>query len=479
MNEIKCPNCHKVFQVDESDYSNIVSQVRNDEFEKELKEKISLMETEKKLSFADKDKRIAQLEESLKSAKDSVEKEKRLMSAEYEAKIQAFEADAQSKLDKEKAHTEKISGEYKNKITELMGKLSAVEKQFESEKELLIERVKGETKDSLFALERKNDELEMKIEQNRVEMDRLEAERDSELERIKAEHLVATTKLESKHKENIAQIVKAKDEIIAVRENEIQNIKDMKSKLSVKLLGESLEQHCEVAFNQLRATAFRNAQFGKDNEVVEGTKGDYIFRELTTDGAELISIMFEMKNESPDSAHTKKNEDHLKKLDQDRKKKGCEYAVLVSLLEPESELYNQGIVDVSYLYDKMYVIRPQFFIPMITLLRNAALASADYKNELALVRQQNIDVTNFEDSLEDFKEKFGRNYKLASDRFQKAIEEIDKTIDHLNKIKENLLGSERNLRLANDKAEALTVKRLTRGNPTMKKKFEELESEGE
>lgn len=418
MNEIKCPNCHKVFQVDASDYSNIVSQVRNDEFDRALEERTSLLEAEKELSFAERDRKIAELE----------------------------------------------------------SKISSMEQKFASEKELAVTQAKDASKDSIFELERKNAELKMIIKQNEADLKRIESERSSEVERLKAEHLADTATLESKHQEDVAQIVKAKDEIIAVRENEIQNIKDMKAKLSVKLLGESLEQHCEVAFNQLRATAFRKAEFGKDNDVVEGTKGDYIYREFTDDGAELISIMFEMKTESQDSKHTKKNEDHLKKLDHDRCKKKCEYAVLVSMLEPESELYNQGIVDVSYLYDKMYVIRPQFFIPMITLLRNAARSSAEYKNELALVRQQNIDVTNFEDSLEDFKEKFGRNYKLASDKFQKAIEEIDKTIDHLNKTKENLLGSERNLRLANDKAESLTVKKLTRGNPTMKKKFEELAS---
>ncbi len=474
MNEIKCPNCQKVFQVDASDYSNIVAQVRNDEFDKALKEKTSLLEAEKELSFAERDQRIAQLEEALRAAKDGVETEKKLTASEYEAKIQQMQAESANALEEERRQRLLSSSEYEKKVTELENKLALASERFESEKELAIAQAKDASKDSIFDLERRNDELSMRVKQDEAEMKRIEREHESEMERLKAEHAAETIKLESKHQEDVAQIVKAKDEIIAVRENEIQNIKDMKSKLTVKLLGESLEQHCEVAFNQLRATAFRNAEFGKDNEVIDGTKGDYIYRESTEDGAELISIMFEMKTESPDSIHTKKNEDHLKKLDQDRKKKKCEYAVLVSMLEPESELYNQGIVDVSYLYDKMYVIRPQFFIPMITLLRNAAYSSAQYKNELALVRQQNIDVTNFEDSLEEFKEKFGRNYKLASDRFQKAIEEIDKTIDHLNKTKENLLGSERNLRLANDKAEALTVKKLTRGNPTMKKKFEEL-----
>lgn len=271
--------------------------------------------------------------------------------------------------------------------------------------------------------------------------------------------------------------LKARDEMIAVRERQIQDLHDMRSRLTVKLLGESLEQHCQIAFDQLRATAFRNAEFGKDNEAVEGTKGDYIFRERTQAGAELISIMFEMKTEAEGSQakNKKTNESHLKKLDEDRRKKGCEYAVLVSTLEAESELYNQGIVDVSHLYPKMFVIRPQFFIPLISLLRNAALDSAQYKDELELQRKQDIDVANFEAALSDFKEKFGRNYRLASEKFTKAIDEIDKTIDHLTKVKEALLGSERNLELANKKAEGLTVKRLTRGNPTMKEKFKALE----
>ena len=256
-------------------------------------------------------------------------------------------------------------------------------------------------------------------------------------------------------------------------EREIERIQDMKARLSTKMLGESLEQHCEIEFNRLRPTAFPRAYFEKDNEVVEGTKGDFVFRDFDEEGNEIVSIMFEMKNEADDSTHRKTNESHFKKLDADRRKKGCEYAVLVSLLEPDNELYAAGITDVSYRFEKMYVIRPQFFIPLITLLRNAALSSMEARRELALVRQQNIDVTNFEDQLADFKDKFGRNYRLASERFAKAIDEIDKSIDHLQKIKEHLLGSERNLRLANDKAEDLTVKKLTRKNPTMKALLDE------
>ena len=253
----------------------------------------------------------------------------------------------------------------------------------------------------------------------------------------------------------------------------------MKARLSTKMIGETLEQHCEMEFNKMRAVAFPNAYFEKDNDGIDCTKGDYVYRECADDGTEILSIMFEMKNEAEDTKTKHRNEEFFKKLDSDRQKKGCEYAVLVTLLEPDSELYNQGIVDVSYRYDKMYVIRPQFFIPLIGLLRNAALKSIEARQELALVRQQNIDVTHFEEDLENFKNTFGRNYRLASEKFAKAIEEIDKTIALLEKTKKDLLGSENNLRLANNKAEALTVKKLTKDNPTMKAKFEALENERE
>lgn len=449
MNEIRCPHCKKVFQVDASDYASIVDQVKGQEFDKALQDKIALVEKEKELSFAERDKRIAELEVQLKAADQNVKAVKELTSSEYE-----------------------------KRIAELEGKLASAVDKAQMELELAVAKANKESEDAQYELRRQRDELNLQIKQDQAELKRMQAESQSEVKRLKAEYDADKERMRLQHTEEMTQRLKMKDEAIELRDREIQNIKDMKSKLSVKMLGETLEQHCEIAFNQLRATAFRNAEFGKDNEVADGTKGDYIFRERTDTGAELVSIMFEMKNEADDSTHRKRNEDHLKKLDQDRTKKHCEYAVLVSTLEPESELYNQGIVDVSHLYQKMYVVRPQFFIPMITLLRNAAMDAIRYKDELELVRQQNIDVTNFEAKLEDFKDKFGANYKRASERFQKAIEEIDKSIDHLNKIKENLLGSERNLRLANDKAEALTVKRLTRGNPTMKAKFAEL-GEGE
>lgn len=270
-------------------------------------------------------------------------------------------------------------------------------------------------------------------------------------------------------KENFQVQLKAKD-------TEIAFYKDLKTKMSTKMVGETLEQHCEIEFNKLRATAFQNAYFEKDNDARTGSKGDYIFRECTSEGIEFISIMFEMKNEMDTTATKHKNEDFLKELDKDRTEKGCEYAVLVSLLEADNELYNTGIVDVSHKYPKMYIIRPQFFISMITLLRNAALNSVQYRRQLTEYKNQNIDISHFEEDMNDFKEKFGRNYQLASDKFRKAIEEIDKTIDHLQKTKDALLSSENNLRLANNKAQELTVKRLTRNNPTMAQKFAELKT---
>ena len=285
--------------------------------------------------------------------------------------------------------------------------------------------------------------------------------------------------VEAQLRQEMAEKLGYKDQTIRDKEDEIDRLRNQRSRLSVKLIGETLEQHCEMEFNRVRMMAFPKAEFHKDNDVVDGTKGDYVFRELDDSGVEVVSIMFDMKNEDDNSTNRKRNEDHLKKLDKDRRDKGCEYAVLVSTLEPESELYNTGIVDVSYLYPKMYVIRPQFFLPLISLLRNAGRNAVEARRELEEIRQQNIDITGFEDALEDFKAKFGKNYETASKKFGTAIEEIDKTIDHLNKVKENLLSSERQLRIANDKAEGLTIRKLTWKNPTMKAKFAEAAAEHE
>ncbi len=429
MAEIKCPKCGSIFQVDESDYAEIVRQVRDGELEAAKANIEELMQAKMNESLQRKESEIKELKSQMKAQRREAE-------AQQELAIAAEREQLQQDAMKKDARIAQLE-------TQLQGQADRAREQ----QELAVERMRAEQVDVQHKLEQRTAELTSQLESER-----------------------------SRHAMELTERMKGKDEQIAVRDREIEALREMKSKLSVKMLGETLEQHCETEFNRLRAAAFRNAEFGKDNEAVEGTKGDYIFRERTASGAELLSIMFEMKNQADDSTHVKRNEDHLKKLDADRRKKGCEYAVLVSMLEPESELYNQGIVDMSHLYEKMYVIRPQFFIPMITLLRNAALEAAAYKDELELVRQQNIDVTNFEASLEDFKEKFGKNYQLASKKFQTAIDEIDKTIDHLTKVKENLIGSERQLRLANDKADALTVKKLTRNNPTMKQKFAELEA---
>ena len=482
MNEIKCPHCGQVFTVDESGYAALLNQVRDHEFQRELNERVSLAEKnreqdmalavakaeeELRAQIAQRDSQLAaQTEQFRAEAKDlqlaaqneKAELEKQLEALKAQLQAQASEADTARKLavaDALSAESDKLRAVEKERDS-LAQQLETQRQQASTETQLALQKQESTLKDARIAVERERDELRAQVVREQEALARIEAE----------------------HKATLAEKLAAKDELIADREREILRIQDMKAQLSTKMLGESLEQHCEIEFNRLRPTAFPHAYFEKDNEVIEGTKGDFVFRDFDEEGNEIISIMFEMKNEADDSVNRKTNESHFKKLDADRKKKNCEYAVLVSLLEPENELYNAGITDVSYRFEKMYVIRPQFFIPIITLLRNAALSSLQYRKELALVRQQNIDVTNFEDQLADFKDKFGRNYRLASDRFAKAIEEIDKTIEHLQKTKENLLGSERNLRLANDKAEALTVKRLVRGNPTMQAKFEELREAG-
>ena len=477
MNEIKCPHCGQVFTVDESGYAALLNQVRDHEFQRELNERISLAEKnreqnmalavakaeeELRAQIAQRDSQLAaQTEQFRAEAKDlqlaaqneKAELEKQLEALKAQLQSQASEADTARKLavaDALNAESDKLRAVEKERDS-LAQQLETQRQQASTETQLALQKQESTLKDARIAVERERDELRAQVVREQEALARIEAE----------------------HKATLAEKLAAKDELIADREREILRIQDMKAQLSTKMLGESLEQHCEIEFNRLRPTAFPHAYFEKDNEVIEGTKGDFVFRDFDEEGNEIISIMFEMKNEADDSTHRKTNESHFKKLDADRRKKGCEYAVLVSLLEPDNELYAAGITDVSYRFEKMYVIRPQFFIPLITLLRNAALSSMEARRELALVRQQNIDVTNFEDQLADFKDKFGRNYRLASERFAKAIDEIDKSIDHLQKIKEHLLGSERNLRLANDKAEDLTVKKLTRKNPTMKALLDE------
>jgi hypothetical protein len=420
MNEIICPHCKKAFKVDEAGFADILKQVRNQEFDKELHERLEIAEREKAnaLKLAESNLKNTFQEELAKKDKEltelKAEKDRNL--AEQLAKKEAELAEMKSKL-------EKADVEQKLTVAEAVKKI-------EKERDAL------------------NNDL-----------------RNKEIER---------QLLEKSLQEKYANELKTRDDIIKMKDEAIERYKDMKLKLSTKMVGETLEQHCEVEFNRLRATAFQNAYFEKDNDASSGNKGDYIYRETDEDGNEIISIMFEMKNEGDETVTKKKNDDFLPKLDKDRTEKKCEYAVLVSLLEADNELYNTGIFDVSHKYPKMYVIRPQFFIPIITLLRNAAMSSLKYKAELALVRNQNIDITNFEDNINEFKEGFARNFDLASRKFKTAIDEIDKTIDHLQKTKDALLSSENNLRLANNKAEDLTIKKLTRGNPTMTAKFEEL-----
>ncbi len=420
MNEIICPHCKKAFQVDEAGFADILKQVRDHVFEKELHERVEMYEKDK--------------ESAVKLAEASIKNALQADLAKKEAELVEMKASKERELAELESKKESELAEMKSKINSA-----------ELEKKLAVT-------EAVNKVEKERDELAGELKSKDTEKQLLE------------------TSL----KEKFTTELKTKDDIIKMKDDEIALRKDMKVKLSTKMVGETLEQHCETEFNKLRATAFQNAYFEKDNDAKTGSKGDFIYRETDDAGNEIISIMFEMKNEGDETATKKKNEDFLRELDKDRTEKRCEYAVLVTLLEAENELYNTGIIDVSHKHPKMYVIRPQFFIPIITLLRNAAMNSLKYKAELALVRNQNIDITDFEENINKFKEGFAKNYQLASSKFKTAIEEIDKTIDHLQKTKDALLSSENNLRLANNKAEDLTIKRLTRGNPTMTAKFAEL-----
>ena len=459
MAEIRCPHCGEAFTVDETEYAQIVKQVRDAEFEKDIAERVELVRqgqasaveaavaqanvrAQQQLSnaqaslqsqLAEKDALIAKLRSEVEQGKSAVDVARLSAQREADAKLAARDRDlAQSR----------------QRIAALEAQAKAASQAFASEKALAVREATSEQGEKIVA-------LEGQVTAAQLERDQVEAQLRQEM----------TEKLGYK------------DQVIRDKEDEIERLRNQRTRLSVKLIGETLEQHCEMEFNRVRMMAFPKAEFHKDNDVVDGTKGDYIFRELDDSDVEVVSIMFDMKNEDDNSTNRKRNEDHLKKLDKDRRDKGCEYAVLVSTLEPESELYNTGIVDVSYLYPKMYVIRPQFFLPLISLLRNAGRNAVEARRELEEIRQQNIDITGFEDALEDFKAKFGKNYETASKKFGTAIEEIDKTIDHLNKVKENLLSSERQLRIANDKAEGLTIRKLTWKNPTMKAKFAEAAAE--
>lgn len=538
MNEIKCPHCGKVFQVDERGFADILRQVRTAEFDKEIAQREGMLQErnaqavklavakaqqDAQAETAQRDARIAELETRLAAEKREREQAEKSSQLEHANELEAALAKKQAEIVQLQADVKKLSADHdaQNRIAKAEHERLLSDATAQRDAEIAALRQQISSQESAFKqqLESQVQQYSQKIAADKAESARVAAEEsarlqqtivaqkqqlESQTQQFKAEkelavsearaaaerqrdELAAQVKLKEAQaaqeraalREKMTNELAAKDELIKYKDEEIARVKEMKARLSTKMVGESLERHCETEFNKIRATAFPHAYFEKDNDVVDGTKGDFVFRETDpATGEEVVSIMFEMKNENDETRTKHKNEDFFAKLDSDRKKKGCEYAVLCTMLEPENELYNEGIVDVSYRYEKMYVIRPQFFIPIISILRNAALSALQYKTELAEVRNQNIDITNFENSMEDFKTKFARNYDLASRKFQTAIDEIDKTIDHLQKTKEALLGSERNLRLANDKAQDLTIKKLTRKNPTMKAKFAALK-EGE
>ena len=535
MNQITCPKCGTVINLDESDYEGIVRQVRDDQFAHEVEERAASLrrEHEQALELARSQAKAeldrvmaaqkAELQEALARSSAELQEVKARSASELQearaasaAALQQAQSAGAAQLAREQseraAELMRVRAEADARIAELSAKLESAVEERESAVRVAAQRErmvaqqdaadqKEELREQLAARDAQIASLKAQLDagvtqrdlavtqavteaRTTFEEERAKLARDLDAARFERSHeqevrAAEKQQIETAHALEIEQARKSAQDLIRYKDEEIERLRDMKARLSTKMVGETLEQHCETQFNQLRATAFPHAYFEKDNDASDGTKGDFIFRECDEAGNEIVSIMFEMKNENDTTATKHKNEDFFKKLDSDRKKKGCEYAVLVTLLEPESELYNTGIVDVSYRYEKMYVIRPQFFIPMITLLRNAAMNALAYKQELELVRQQNIDVTEFEEKLLGFQEGFNRNYDLASRKFQTAIDEIDTTIKHLQKVKDNLISSENNLRLANDKAQGLSIRKLTWGNKTMKAKFDEAREEAE
>lgn len=535
MNQITCPKCGTVINLDESDYEGIVRQVRDDQFAHEVEERAASLrrEHEQALELARSQAKAeldrvmatqkAELQEALARSSAELQEVKARSASELQearaasaAALQQAQSAGAAQLAKEQsertAELVRVRAEADARIAELSAKLESAVEERESAVRVAAQRErmvaqqdaadqKEELREQLAARDAQIASLKAQLDAGATQRDlavtqavteartsfeeeRAKLARDLDAARFELSHeqevrAAEKQQIETAHALEIEQARKSAQDLIRYKDEEIERLRDMKARLSTKMVGETLEQHCETQFNQLRATAFPHAYFEKDNDASDGTKGDFIFRECDEAGNEIVSIMFEMKNENDTTATKHKNEDFFKKLDSDRKKKGCEYAVLVTLLEPESELYNTGIVDVSYRYEKMYVIRPQFFIPMITLLRNAAMNALAYKQELELVRQQNIDVTEFEEKLLGFQEGFNRNYDLASRKFQTAIDEIDTTIKHLQKVKDNLISSENSLRLANDKAQGLSIRKLTWGNKTMKAKFDEAREEAE
>jgi hypothetical protein len=468
MHEIICPHCHKAFKIDEAGYADILKQVRDGDFEKQLHERLELAEREKQGAIALAEANVTNALQKTAAAKDT--------------EIQALKA----QLD---------AGEVARKlaVSEALGTVSKERDALANELKAEQERARNSSQAAAQLAEAKlAHELQAEAAKKNAEIQALQAKLEaSDTARqlavtVAVNEAVGVVARERDGLKNDLSLIAVKNQLeekaikeqfalqLRDRDGEIARLRDMKARLSTKMVGETLEQHCEIEFNRIRAAAFQRAHFEKDNDARTGSKGDYIFRDSDESGAEIVSIMFEMKNESDETATKKRNDDFLKELDKDRTEKACEYAVLVTLLEPESELYNSGIVDVSHRYPKMYVVRPQFFVPLITLLRNAALNAMKYKSELALVRSQNVDITKFETQLDEFKTSFGRNWRLASEGFEEAVKRIDEAIKDLEKTKEALHKSANNLRLANDKADDLTIKKLTRGNPTMAAKFAEL-----
>lgn len=505
MAQIKCPHCGKAFTVDESEYASIVKQVRDAEFERDIEERVRLVEKNQGSAVAAAEARAREAAQAeladvrSKAASDlmnaQVKAASDLADARSAAQAESARKDAliaglKAQLEGAKSSVESARATAESAAAQKLADAKAALARSEAASASVLAAVKSSAAADIAERDRRIAELEAAAKSREEAFDaqrdlavtQAVSEQGQQIVALKGELTAAKLErdqVEASLKQTMAEQLGYKDQAIREKDDEIERMRSQRSRLSVKLIGESLEQHCEMQFNQMRMVAFPNAEFHKDNEVIGGSKGDYVFREKDESGAEVVSIMFDMKSEDENSLQSsrKKNSDHFAKLDRDRKNKKCEYAVLVSTLEPESDLYNSGIVDVSYEYPKMYVIRPQFFLPLIGILRNAGKNAVDARRELERIKQQNIDITGFENALEDFKDKFGKNYETASKKFGAAIDEIDKTIDHLQKVKDNLLSSERQLRLANDKADGLTIRKLTWKNPTMKAKFAELAEE--
>lgn len=505
MAQIKCPHCGKAFTVDESEYASIVKQVRDAEFERDIEERVRLVEKNQSSAVAAAEARAREAAQAeladvrSKAASDLMSAQAKaasdLADARSAAQAESARKDAliaglKAQLEGAKSSVESARAAAESAAAQKLADAKAALARSEAASASALAAVKSSAAADIAERDRRIAELEAAAKSREEAFDaqrdlavtQAVSEQGQQIVALKGELTAAKLErdqVEASLKQTMAEQLGYKDQAIREKDDEIERMRSQRSRLSVKLIGESLEQHCEMQFNQMRMVAFPNAEFHKDNEVIGGSKGDYVFREKDESGAEVVSIMFDMKSEDENSLQSsrKKNSDHFAKLDRDRKNKKCEYAVLVSTLEPESDLYNSGIVDVSYEYPKMYVIRPQFFLPLIGILRNAGKNAVDARRELEQIKQQNIDITGFENALEDFKDKFGKNYETASKKFGAAIDEIDKTIDHLQKVKDNLLSSERQLRLANDKADGLTIRKLTWKNPTMKAKFAELAEE--